>query len=302
MDDRMIDLTLGEGRLRQRLEAYAEARLSPDPATAARLRARVLAVAHRQADLRRGDAGLTIVPSTIRQGPGIEAHATGRSGRRSAPGRRARLAAAMLAAALVLGGAGAAAVAAAGPGGALYETRLWAERLVLPAEPSVRALAELERLELRLAEARAAARDGDIPALTAALGAYERILDQATGAVVAADDPVAEAALEAGVGRNVEVLHALVDQVPSTAGGAIGRAIDRAIERSDAAVDTIEPGRPGRGNGNGAGGPDPAATPRPTKEPKPTAGPAAEPTPKPTPKGGKPDKPDPTPRRTPKGP
>lgn len=302
MDDRMIDLTLGEGRLRQRLEAYAEARLSPDPATAARMRARVLAVAHRQADLRRGDAGLTIVPSTIRQGPAIEADATGRPARPSASGRRARLAAAMLAAVLVLGGAGVAAVAASGPGGALYEARLTAERLVLPAEPSVRALAELERLDLRLREAEAAARDGDVAALIAALGAYERILGEATDAVVAVDDPVAEAALEAGVGRNVDVLLAIVDQVPSAAGAAIGQAIEHAIARSDAAVDTIEPGRPGRSNGNGAGGPDPATTPRPTKEPKPTAGPATEPTPKPTPKGDKPDPPDPTPRRTPKAP
>ena len=61
MDDSMIDLTAGDAMLRRRLEAYAEDRLSPDLATSSRLRARVLAVAHRQADLARADASLTVL-------------------------------------------------------------------------------------------------------------------------------------------------------------------------------------------------------------------------------------------------
>jgi len=61
MDDEMIDLMAGDARLRRRIDAYAELRLSPDLATSSRIRARVLAVAHRQADLARADAALTIV-------------------------------------------------------------------------------------------------------------------------------------------------------------------------------------------------------------------------------------------------
>ena len=53
---RMIDLMAGDAELRRRLEAYAEARLSPDLAATTRMRARVLAVAHRQAALARADA------------------------------------------------------------------------------------------------------------------------------------------------------------------------------------------------------------------------------------------------------
>ena len=60
----MIDLMAGDIRLRRRLEGYAELRLSPDLTATSRMRARVLAHAHRQADLVRADAALTIVPSS----------------------------------------------------------------------------------------------------------------------------------------------------------------------------------------------------------------------------------------------
>ena len=52
MDDAMMDLMAEHGLLRRRLEAYAETRLSPDLAASSRMRARVLAVAHRQASSR----------------------------------------------------------------------------------------------------------------------------------------------------------------------------------------------------------------------------------------------------------
>ena len=62
MSDEMIDLMAGDMRLRRRLDAYAEHRLSPDLAATSRMRARVLAHAHRQSELVRADAALTIVP------------------------------------------------------------------------------------------------------------------------------------------------------------------------------------------------------------------------------------------------
>jgi hypothetical protein len=305
----MIDMMAGDLRLRRRLEAYAESRLSPDLATTSRMRARVLAHAHRHADLARADAALTIV----RPGAAEEPRA-----RRSAAARRTAislLSAAALAVAMV-GGAAAASQA----GGALYDARLFVEEFTLPAEPSERAIAELDRLTQRLAEAESAARAGDDAAAAAALTAYERIVGAASSEVFAADDPVAAAALETGIGRNVEVLQALIARVPAQAGEAISRAVERAIERSANAIDRVhdvrkptpsvggggngEAGNGGRngsgaggnnGNGNGGSGIGPSATGKPPKTPKPAATP--RPTreenerPHPTPKPSKPPKP-----------
>ena len=64
MSNDMIDLAAGDVRLRQRLETYADVRLTPELTATSRMRARVLAHAHRRADLARVDAALTIVPDT----------------------------------------------------------------------------------------------------------------------------------------------------------------------------------------------------------------------------------------------
>ncbi|MDH4142491.1 MAG: hypothetical protein OEV61_07760, partial [Chloroflexota bacterium] len=190
MDPTAEDLELG-----RRLEAYADARLSPSLTTESRIRARVLAAAHRRADFARADAGLVLLPRPERQ-------ASGNPGTRGHHRRRAAsaLIAASLAASLFLGTA-----LAAQPGGTLYEVRLWAETMTLPSEPSARAVAELDRLADRLAEADAAGRAGDMPGASAALDAYESILAIATSEAVEAGDVVAAAALEAGVARNIEV-------------------------------------------------------------------------------------------------
>jgi len=339
MDDSMIDLMAGDAMLRRRLEAYAEDRLSPDLATSSRLRARVLAVAHRQADLARADGSLTVLSGAdpgsnrwLRDRLTAEAHgsradlpASALAGRRPRSAWR-RSASVILAASLGLGLITGTALAAR-PGGPLYPTRIWAETLTLPTDPSERALAELERLEARLAEATAASAAGDSIGVAAALDAYESIVGQASAAAIVAGDSVAGAVLETGVSRNVVVLQALASRVPDNAGAAIDRAIEHAIDRSGAAIEAIETAKPGNGgptDGGGSGGnseatakptkaptPEPAVTAQPT--PKPTKEPTAQPTPKPTPKPkpdptpkatkdtGKPDdpgKPDPTPRRS----
>lgn len=268
MDDEMIDLIAGDARLRRRLEAYADLRLTPDRATSSRLRARVLAVAHRHADLARADAALTIVTATserIRRP----------TRRRRAPWQRALVA--LLAASLALGAAAGTAFAAR-PGGALYEPRVWLETLTLPSDPSQRALAELDRLDRRLVEAAEAVRSGDTAGATAALEAYERILEQASAAAIAARDDVAAAVLEAGVGHNLDVLRALMLAVPDQAAGAIARVVQRVIDRSDGAIERIE-----RGQGAPAGAPlgEPVGP-----NAKPTRAPTQEPTPKPTKKPG----------------
>jgi hypothetical protein len=332
MDD-MIDLTAGDALLRRRLEAYAEARLTPDLATSSRLRAKVLAVAHRQADLARTDAALTILtgvtplaggssrerltadtrtagaagPRTVRADRAALAHA----GRRPRAAWR-RTASILLAASLGLGLITGTAFAAR-PGGPLYLTRVWAETLTLPTEPSARALAELQRLDQRLREAAAAAGARDPIGAAAALGAYETIMDEASTSAILAGDSVASAVLETGMGRNVTALQALAARVPDQAGSAIDRAIERAIDHSDDAIKAIGTGKPapgGGGNGDGGNGGGSSATPKPTKAPtpepattpQPTTKPTKEPTQGSTPKPTKESKPEATPRPTPKAP
>jgi hypothetical protein len=272
MEEGMIDLIAGDVRLRRRLEAYADARLTPDAATAARIRARVLAVAHRRAELARADAALTVVRTAPQREIDTPRHRRG---------TRRRAATALLAAALAVGLA-AGTTLAARPGGALYEARLWVETVTLPRDPSERALAELQRLDARLAEAAEAIRAGDTSAAVSALAAYEQIVDEATAAAVGSGDEVASAVLRTGVGHNVEVLQALVTSVPDQAADAIAGAIVRAIARSDGAIHAIEDGQNGS---NGRPGGQPAGQPggpdaKPTKAPP---DPTRAPTPKPTP-------------------
>jgi hypothetical protein len=258
----MIDLMAGDMRLRRRLEAYAELRLSPDLTATSRMRARVLAHAHRQADLVRADAALTIVPSSASMN--VAPH------RRRSGIQRAVIG--LVAAAGLVGAMVGGAAASSGPGQAFYEARLWVETLTLPSDPSQRAIAQLDRLTARLREAEAAARGGDQAAAAVALAAYERIVDQASDAVRGARDPVAAAALEAGIGRNIEVLSALVASLPARAAEAIATVIERAIQRSGTAIDTVDdvtkPHPPaGGGGGAGSNGGNPPATARPTKTP-----------------------------------
>ena len=287
--DEMMDLTAGDALVWRRLEAYAETMLSPDLATSSRLRARVLAVAHRQAALARADAALTVLPQPTGAAvaptfaPRAQQLARNASRRR---GRGAKRVAAVLLAASLGVGMTAGGAFAARPGGPLYQTRLWAETLTLPSDPSARAVAELARLQDRLREIAVASRAGDAAGATAALEAYQAIVDEASAAAIAAGDDVAVAVLETGVGNNVEVLQALIAQVPAHASAAISRAVDAAIVRSAAALERIHASRSGKPGGHsGAGTPAAEPTSHPTKSPaaKPTAEPTVRPTPKPKP-------------------
>ncbi len=276
MDDTMIDLVPGDTLLRGRLEAYVEARLTPSLATSSRVRARVLAVAHRHADLARADAALKIVPAAIAQA-GRFTTAYGVVGAHPPRPARHRTVTALLAASLMIGVATGTALAAR-PGGALYETRLWVETLTLPADPAARAIAELRRLETRLVEADAAARADDLAAAEAALAAYGRIMDQASAAAIEAQDEVAVAVLETGGGRNLDVLRTLIERVPTRA----------------KATDTLEIPGPDRPVRRGGGTAPVESTPAPTTTPtvQPTTPSVTEPT-------DRPRRPDPAPRRTP---
>ncbi|MEO5884176.1 MAG: hypothetical protein ABIQ58_01495 [Candidatus Limnocylindrales bacterium] len=310
-----------EGMLRRRLEAYAETRLSPDPAASSRIRARVLAVAHRQSALVRADTTLALLSEPHLQTAVAHERAAQRGGRPTGRsvhlGAWRRAASVLMAATLGLSVMAGTALAAR-PGGALYGARIWAETLTLPTEPSARAVAELERLHDRLTEATAASAARDDAAAAAALLAYEGIVAEATDHAVGAGDEVAAAALEVGFANSVTVLQALIGTVPAQAGEAIARAIDRAIdraiERSNDALDAIGDVNAGGGSGgNGSGGngdggngdggqPTTAPTPRPTKESKPTSapGPAATQQATPTSEPTGTVKPTPDPTKTPK--
>lgn len=329
MDDAMIDLMADDGRLRRRLDAYAEARLTPDLAAATRMRARVLAVAHRRSALGLADPGLALLPA-----PEVEPRDTvtvrtvvRTTARRGAT--RSRSLAILLAATLALGAAAGTALAAR-PGGALYGARLWAETLTLPSDPSARAVAELARLRERLAEAETAAAAGDPDGATAALRAYDSIVAEATAHAVAAGSGVAGAALETGVAQQVAVLQRLATSLPETAVPAIERALQHAIEQSRDAIETIDaangggnggggdpgagdPGAGDPGNGDPGAGPTgaptdgptaaPTAAPttKPTKEPKPTREPTPVPVTTDRPGGRPTPEPGATPRPTPRG-
>jgi hypothetical protein len=268
MGNDMIDLMAGDARLRSRLEAYAEYRLTPELAASSRIRARVLAVAHRQADLARADAALTIITEATER--------AARPARRRQPRWRRPLVA-FLAASLAVGAAAGSAFAAR-PGGSLYETRLWLETLTLPSDPSQRALAELDRLQERLNEAAEAVADGDGRAAAAALAAYESIMEEASSAAISARDEVAIAALQAGVGHNLAVLQALILALPDQATDAIERAVQRAIDHSDRAIERIDQGNQGP-DSNPVGAPaHPTAKPTPAPTPAPTPKPTKKPT------------------------
>lgn len=268
-----------DDELARRLEAYAEARLSPELSATSRMRAHVMAAAHWHAALVQADRDRAVAPA-----------AAARDDRtRRSPWRRSFTL--LLAAGLTLA-VGVGSAAAAQPGGPLYPVRIWSETLTLPSEADARAQAELKRLENRLAEATAATAAGDTNAANAALEAFEAIVQEASNGV--GDDVSAAATLEAGVRSNIDVLTVLADRLADRgneqASEAIQRALQRAIERSDSALDKLHgkpDGTPGNGpDGNPGNGPKPPGGPDRTPNPnKPSPDPADKtPKPHPTPK------------------
>jgi hypothetical protein len=273
MDDDQMQQKRNDDELTRRLEAYAQARLSPDLSATIRMRARAMAAAQRHAALAQADAD---------RAAAVAAQASVVSFERPRRSTWRRPLTALLAAGLTLG-IGVSSVAAAQPGGPLYGARVWAESLTLPAEADARAHAEVERLNARLAEAAAAAAAGDTNAANAALEAFAGIVNEATQG--AGNDVSAAATLETGVRSNIDVLTVLVDRVPTE---AARDAIQRAIDRSDSALDemhgnapTIPPGLDPERTPK----PDPTNRPDRTANPnKPTDKPEATPKPRPTPR------------------
>jgi hypothetical protein len=262
-----MDLTnSGLFELRRRLEAYADARLTPSLDATIRMRAYVMTAAHRRAALVAADRTFDAA------GPTTAARVAERSRAATNPWRRpaAALVAASLAVALLAG-----TVYAAKPGGLLYDTRIWIEMANLPADVVARAQAEVGRLDARIQEAQQASTAGDGPATLAALSAYSRIVIEAGEG--SAGNATASAAIEIAVGRHVVVLTLMADTVPAPARAAIQQAlssstkvlddlqgadktesrdrpIDGDLSGTTGADDRTKPARPSQANGNPPGG------------------------------------------------
>jgi hypothetical protein len=238
MDDGMQALNAGDFELERRFEAYARARLSPDPQATARIRARVMREARLQHDAARIAAHMA---------PAMADH-------RRTPFRR--LAVPLLAAAVWLGIA-VGSIAASQAGGPLYPARIWVETATLPAAGAGRIDADLQHLDARLGEVLSAATRGDRGGVAAALEAWAQSAEDATqssGTDEALEDRVA-AALSNHQAVLTAVVQNLLDKGNDTAAAAIQANIVRAIDHNAAVIANLKTHHPGTGTGpgNGAG-------------------------------------------------
>jgi len=246
---RFEDNDLGAlNRLEDLLDAYADARLAPQGAVLARIRANVLAQAASLSATAAAENRLRLVESS--------------SVRRPVLGTRFARAAFALGFAAMLTLGTSLAVMAAPPGSPFYNARVFIETATLPAQAQARFEGHEKLLQERLDEAEAAAASGNSAALAAALAAYQAEVDAATAD--AGNDQDRLAHLQAMLAKHTAVLTALAAQLPDQS------SIERAIDASSKAITRIEtkthPARPthdpqgggdpqtgGHGDGNDGG-------------------------------------------------
>jgi hypothetical protein len=233
LDDVMDPRDGGMLELAWRLEAYADARLTPTAATTIRMRTQLMHIAHRRAALIAADARVDAAGATT--AALVSEHA-----RRSMRARHRALVAVMAALLTVALMAGTA--LGARPGGPLYPARIWIEMANLPAGLVARAEAEISRLELRLVEAQQASAVDDGQATEAALSAYSSIVIEA--ARDSAGDLTAMAVIEVAVSRHLMVLTLMADSVPPPA----RLAIQKALFSSEQVLDDLDGAGAGDGN------------------------------------------------------
>jgi hypothetical protein len=274
MDRMAVAEPLAGDELERMLARYARVRLDPDPSQVRRARTAVMADAWRH---------------RLATDPG---HPVARRGLFSGwSSRRLGLSlAAAVFAGLILGST---AFATSRAGGPLYETRLALEALGLPLGAAARVDSRIEAAQARLAEAVEAAGRHDSAATTAALDAYDRVIDD----LLSADGTAAERALEA-VQFHHAILLEIAGSVPEAAAGGIERALlnsERVIDRLNASVNATgapEPNGNGNAGGNGIGSPE--GRPAPTDKGQPAATKAPDATSKPHPTPNPPSKPEKT--------
>lgn len=247
MNGQMQDEHPGTEELARRLDAYAQARLSPDRFTVVRMRNHVVEAAH--ARDRAATPGWRLLPL------------------------RRRLSALALAATLTVA-AVAGVSAAAMPGGPLYGPRLWLQQIALPADANSRAQERLSEIDQRLSDADAATRAHDADGVAAALAAYGDAVEDAIRD--AGGDAGRLAQLEAILSGQLEHLQELRATIPAQSDAALTRAIERAsdaldqVETEQGATPTTtpKPGHTGQPSG-GEATPRPGHTPAPNPTPKP---------------------------------
>ena len=228
-----------DGELERRLDGYARARLSPDPARMARIRSQLLTEArHTLAEPVPASPALTLVGTT--------------APRRRLVGGWRRTAIALLAASLACLSLAGGVFAASRAGGPLYQARIWLETATLPTEPTARADAEMARLQTRLDEARDAASRGDGSAVSAALAAYQATVDEAL--TTAGENHDVLARLEIELTRHQVVLETLQATLPANAADAIRQVLDRESHALDVIRQLGPAANPGNGSGGGNGG------------------------------------------------
>jgi hypothetical protein len=243
-----MDLTdTGLLELRIRLEAYANARLSPSVEATTRMRTSVMNAAHRRAALIAADPALAAADATTTTFAAERSRAASNTWRRPV----AALMAGFLTLAILAGTA-----YAAKPGGPLYSTRIWIEMANLPADLVARAQAEISRLEARLQEAQQASTERDGPAVEAALSAYSVIVIEAADG--SAGNATASAAIAIAVNHHVVILTMLVDSVPAPARSAV----QNALSSSTKVLDDLDAAGP-QGSHSGPGDADVSRARRP---------------------------------------
>lgn len=264
MDRMAVAEPLAGDELERMLARYARVRLDPDPSVVKRARTAVMEDAWR-----RRFTNELARPSPRR---GLFAGWTGRR-------LGASLTAAVFAGLIV----GSSAFATSRAGGPLYEARLAIEALALPAESAARVDSQIEAAQARLADAVEAAGRHDPAATTAALAAYDRVIDE----LLSADGNAAERALEA-----VQFHHTVLLEISGTVPDAAASGIERALVNSERVIDQLNGSvssaggsnaggnEPGDGSGRGSPGGKPAATDKP--KPAVTRNPDATPKPHPT--------------------
>ncbi len=238
MDDSKQLHELVDDDLLARLETYADARLTPDPAGLARMRASVVAEARARSRTtsRRSVDRLPLFGGVF-----------------SVRWRRPVLG--VVGATFLIVALAGGALAGSVPGGPLYGARLWLETVTLPGDPDARTDAEIARLENRLEEAASAAAEGDGPAVSAALQAYRDTIDVTLA--LAGDDLTREERLQTVLEQHRIVLETLVTvlDTPGQAADAIKGVIGRNAETIERIVNQTTPA--GSGNPNAPGQSEP---------------------------------------------
>jgi hypothetical protein len=226
MDDEPADLS-DEAILdvARRLEAYADANLSPSEAATTRMRTHVMNAARQRAAITDADVTFDAGGATT----DVQALDGAKAARTGWHRPVAVVLAAGLALAILTGTA-----FAAQPGGPLYAVRVWTEMAILPADLVTRAEAEVDRLDQRISEAQQASSASDAPATEAALLAYTTIVVEADRG--SGGDPTARTTIRVAVTRHVIVLTLMVATVPGPARGAV----EQALSTTSVVLDDLE--------------------------------------------------------------